>query len=64
MYEELVGRRHYIITCLEDDVALRELEWHILFGIEAVSDFRTVIVLVRLGSVGIIAVPEKMGKED
>ena len=28
MDEELVGRRHYVVACLEDNVALRELERH------------------------------------
>ena len=60
MDKELVGRRHYVISCFEDDVALRELEWHVLLGVEAVCHLCAVVMLLRLRSVGIETVPEEV----
>ena len=60
MNKELVGRRHYVVTRLEDDVALRELERHILLCVERVGELAAVVVVLRLGSVGVVAVPEEV----
>ena len=60
MHKELVGRRHDIVACLEDDVALREFEWRILLLVQTVCYLCAIIMVLRLGTISVVTLPEEV----